>query len=164
MRGLRIVCSWVAWWLPLLVLYLLLTGKPTWEEASAGLAAAAIATVGAVVAARAAALEFQPRLRWLVRLGRPFLQMLLDCCLVLGALWPRLVQGKNVEGVFSTIPFDPGGDDPQQAARRALITVGITLAPNTYVIGMDRQQGLILVHQLIPTRQPPGNGNREWPL
>ncbi len=52
-------------WLTIWGIYLLLAGKPAWDEALAGGAAAAIATAGAGISARAAGLAFTPLIGWL---------------------------------------------------------------------------------------------------
>jgi hypothetical protein len=49
------------------------------------------------------------------------------------------------------VPFPHGpGDDPEAAARRALATVGLSVAPNTVVVGIDAATDELLVHQLVP--------------
>lgn len=154
----------LGWWTALLVFYLLLAAKWSWQEASAGAVAAGIATTAAVATYRAGGLAFRPRLRWLRLLARIPWSIFVDCGVVAAALWRRLVHGEMVTGSFRTVPFDPGGEGSVSAARRALVTAGVSLAPNTYVVAIDRDRGLLFVHQLVPSPQPPGNGDREWPL
>jgi multisubunit Na+/H+ antiporter MnhE subunit len=53
-------------------------------------------------------------------------------------------------GVFRGIPFEAGpDDDPNAVARRAAYTAQISLTPNTYVIGIDRELNNMLVHELV---------------
>ena len=49
-------------------------------------------------------------------------------------------------------------------ARRALVVAGVSLAAEHYVIAVDRERNVLIVHQLIPSQEPPGHGDREWPL
>lgn len=153
-----------AWWLAFLLLYLLLAGNFDWQEGVAGLGLAGVATVAMTATRRAASLYFQPRLGWLRHFRRLPRQVLVDCAIVATALARALFRRAKVEGVFRTIPFDPGGDDAESAARRALVTAGVCLAPNTYVVAIDAERGEMLLHQLVPSAQPPGGGDREWPL
>ena len=52
--------------------------------------------------------------------------------------------------MFRGIAFDAGpDDDPVCGARRAAYTTLISLTPNTYVIGIDREQNNMLVHELV---------------
>jgi multisubunit Na+/H+ antiporter MnhE subunit len=81
-------------------------------------------------------------------------ELLAGTGLVLAALWRRAVLGRRVAGRFHVVPLDPGGEDPGSAARRGLLTVGHSLAPNTVVLGIDREQGLVLVHHLVAPAQP----------
>lgn len=164
MRSAGAVGSWVGWWVALLGVYMLFASKLAWAEAVVGAAAAALGATAAVVTARAGGLHFRPRAGWLPLLGRVPGRVLADCGVVALALWRRLVLRQAVEGVFRTVPFDPGGDDAVSAARRALVTAGISVSPNTYVVAIDRRRGLLLVHQLVASPEPPGKGDREWPL
>lgn len=148
------------WWLGFLPLYLLLAGSLDWQEIIAGAVLSALAALALTVTHRAGKLHFQPRLRWIKYFRRLPGQVLADCGLVGAALLRR----EKIESAFRTIPFDPGGEDAESAARRALVVAGASLAPNTYVVVIDTERGQLLMHQLVPTAQPPGRGDPEWPL
>ena len=60
----------------------------------------------------------------------------------------QLVSPRAVRGEFRAVPFDGGGDDPRDTGRRALAEALGSFAPNTIVIGVDRERNLLLVHQL----------------
>lgn len=158
------VRHWVAWWVSLLGLYLLLVGKLTWPESVAGALAAALGATGATAAALAGHLHFRPHLRWLRQVaGLPW-RVLADCGIVAAALWRAAVRRRPVKGEFRTIPFDPGDESGASAARRALVAAGVSVAPNTFVVVVDREHRVLLVHQLVPSASPSGGGDREWPL
>lgn len=152
------------WWAVLFGFYLLLAAKQAVAEAVAGVAIAALGAAAATSTAGAGKLRFRARLPWLAQVARLPGRILADCGIVAVALWRRLVGRHVVSGEFRIVPFDPGGDDAESAARRALVTLGVTLAPNTYVVAVDRERGVLLLHQLVPSAQPPGGGDREWPL
>ncbi len=155
---------WLSWWVVLVGYYFLLIGKASWPETLAAGVGAAIAATAVVVTQRSGALRFRVRVRWAVHFLQLPWRVLADTGIVLAALVRRLVLRRSVHGVFRAIPFAGGGDDPASAARRALVIAGASLAPNTYVIAIDRDAELLLVHQLVPSPEPPGRGDREWPL
>jgi hypothetical protein len=49
------------------------------------------------------------------------------------------------------VPFRYGSsDDPEDAARRALLVAGLSVTPNSVVVGVDADRDEVLVHQLVP--------------
>jgi multisubunit Na+/H+ antiporter MnhE subunit len=57
---------------------------------------------------------------------------------------------KRVRGSLRAIPFRHGGPGPRDGARRAVATVAVSVSPNTFVIGFDPDEDVVLVHQLQP--------------
>ncbi len=76
--------------------------------------------------------------------------MVRDTATVFAALWRHLFTSDRVQGAWRALPYEAGGDDPRSAARRALVTAAISATPNTYVVGIDRETNVMLVHQLVP--------------
>lgn len=161
MRALR---YGLGWWLGFMPLYLLFAASLSGQEMLAAIVVSAVASLAITATRSAGHLYFEPRLHWLSHFLHLPGRVLADCGIVAAALMRTLLRREKVEGVFRTIPFDPGGDDAESAARRALVLAGACLAPNTYVVAVDEQRQEMRVHQLIPSAQPPGNGDREWPL
>jgi multisubunit Na+/H+ antiporter MnhE subunit len=158
------IAHWLGWWLALLVFYLLLAVSLTVAEVVVGAMAAALSATVAVITIKVGSLYYRPQLRWLRPLSRLPWRVLTDSVLLCAALWRRVAEQRMVEGSFHTIRFDPGGDDCVSRARRALVIASISMAPNTIVVHMDQERGIILVHQLVPTSTPPGGVDKEWPL
>jgi hypothetical protein len=52
------------------------------------------------------------------------------------------------QGAFRTVPAAAAGDDPAAAGRRAVQTLVNSFAPNTYVVAVDRERRVVLVHEL----------------
>lgn len=152
------------WWLAFFPLYLLLAGSVDWQEILAGVVLSAVAALAVAMTRRAGSLHFQPRWRWLRHFRHLPGRLLSDCAIVAGALVRALLRREKIEGTFRTIPFDPGGEDAESAARRALVMAGACLTPNSYIVAVDAERGQLLLHQLVPSPQPPGAGNPEWPL
>jgi hypothetical protein len=84
---------------------------------------------------------------WLREAWRPLARVPVDMALVAREAVSQLLDRRPRRGVFRTIEF-AGGTGPRDAGRRALTEVLGSLAPNTIVIGIDPERGLLLVHQL----------------
>ena len=155
------VVFWIVWWLLLTGLWIPLAFDVSAPELVAGaVAAAAGATLTTAVRAQRL-ISFRPRLRWVLRLWRLPIQVALDTGLLFAVLWRRLAMRQPVSGTFRAIPFRAVGDEPEASARRAVaMTIG-SIAPNTYVIDIDLDDELILVHQLVPK---PGDSKSVDPM
>jgi multisubunit Na+/H+ antiporter MnhE subunit len=140
---------WVAWYVPLVVLWLAFVDTFAVAEVVLGLLAAAVAATAAELVRSQELVRFRMDPRWLRGLGSLPWQVLRDSWLLVVALWGQL-RGRPVRGVFRVVPFPAEQDDARSAARRALVTGFVSLAPNTYVVGIEGDQGAMLVHQLVP--------------
>jgi hypothetical protein len=91
---------------------------------------------------------------WLLRLWRLALKIPTDIAFVCGEAVGQLVHPKPVRGAFRATPFGHTEATPEAAGRRALADTLGSVAPNTIVIGVDTERGLLLVHQLHRTGPP----------
>ena len=140
---------WVAWYVPLVVLWLAFVDTFARQEVIAGLVAAAVAATAAELVRSQGLVRFRLEPRWLRGLpGLPW-QVLRDTWLLAVAMW-RHCSGHPVRGVFRVVPFPSEADDNRSAARRALVTVLVSVAPNTVVVGVEGDEGELLVHELVP--------------
>jgi len=132
------------------VLWVLLVSTSKRAELLTG-AIAAVLTAAAVDAVRSRErFAFRPRLRWLRRGLLIPVHVVTESWLVSVAL-VRHATGRRVRGAFVAVPFEHGeDDDPEASARRALVTLGLSLAPNTVVVGIDPERNEALTHQLVP--------------
>ena len=140
---------WVAWYVPLVLLWLAFVDTFAREEVIAGLVAAAIAATAAELVRSQDLVRFRMDPHWLRGLSRLPWQVLRDTWLLTVALW-RHCTGRPVRGVFRVVPFPTEADDARAAARRALVTALVSVAPNTVVVGVEGAEGEMLVHQLVP--------------
>jgi hypothetical protein len=74
----------------------------------------------------------------------------IDFAVVTREAFAQLVQPRRARGRLRALRFDAGGDGPRDNARRALAEGFGSVAPNTIVVGIDRDRNHILVHQLDP--------------
>jgi hypothetical protein len=85
---------------------------------------------------------------------RPFQLLVTDTARVTWALFTRLALRRPVRGKFRAVRYDAVGEAPEDVARRILTQWGASAAPNRYVIGIERERRLLLIHELVPTSGP----------
>jgi hypothetical protein len=119
---------------------MLFVDKAALHEVITGLGGAALAATGSEVVRGEEHPRFWPHARWLLELWR-VLKDILDGCVLLARC---LIRG--CPGILRQTRFDVGGDDPTSAARRALAIAFGSIAPNSIIIGIDHETGLMLVH------------------
>lgn len=86
--------------------------------------------------------------RWLLRGWRVALKIPTDIGLLCWEALLQLVSPRQVRGTFRAAPFKATDETPADAGRRALSEWMGSLSPNTIVVGVDPEHGLLLVHQL----------------
>jgi multisubunit Na+/H+ antiporter MnhE subunit len=145
----RRVGFWIAWYVPLVLLWLAFVDTLAPAEVALGLVAAAIAATAADLVRSQDLVRFRMEPRWLRGLSRLPWQALRDCWLLTVVLW-RHCAGHPARGVFRVVPFPSEADDARSAARRALVTALVSVAPNTLVVGVEGSEGELLIHQLVP--------------
>jgi hypothetical protein len=118
--------AWLAWWLPLAALYVLLVGTLAPPELVIAAIAASVGATGAVLVRRRIP---RPRLAW-----RPFLALFPDALRLAAALFT------GARGRYEEVPF-AGGAEAEALG---------SLAPCTIVVAVDRERGVLLTHRLAP--------------
>jgi multisubunit Na+/H+ antiporter MnhE subunit len=130
------------------------------DELLAGAGAAAIAALLAEVVTYQAASRFRMRIAWLVPALRLPGEVARDTVIVYAVLWRRLVHGEQPGSAFTEVPVRFGDDSPEGVTRRMLLIGGRSLAPNTFVLGIDPEREVMVVHQLVarPGSKDQGKG------
>ena len=90
------------------------------------------------------------RIRWLVPAIRLPADVARDTVIVFAALWRRLAHGEQPPSAFAAAPARFGSRAIEGATRRALLVGGLSLAPNTLVLGLDAERNVMVLHQLVP--------------
>ncbi len=89
---------------------------------------------------------------WMLRhVYRLPILLVADSLRVTVALVRRLVLRRPLTGRIRATRYGATGDDAEDVARRVLTEWAGSLAPNRYVIGIDPDDGLLLVHELVET-------------
>lgn len=144
----RSAAPWLAWWLTLFWLWLLLAGAWNSQE---WVAAAAAATAGAVlaeVARRRTGFAARLPLRAFADLPHLVLGVFVDFGVLVWALVASVARRRVVRGRFRVRALPAGGD----VGLRAWIEVAASYSPNAYVADIDREEGVVLLHDLVPRR------------
>jgi multisubunit Na+/H+ antiporter MnhE subunit len=140
---------WLLWYVPLFGLWILFVDTLAAEELILGAIAAAVAATAADIVRAQDLVRFRMRARWLLGLAGLPKQTVTDSWLLAVALWRQLRRPGSVRGLFRVLPFPVEADDATSAARRALVTGVLSIAPNSYVVGVERDEGCMLIHQLV---------------
>jgi hypothetical protein len=142
--------AWIGWWVTSAAIYLVLVDTVVVPELVTGAVIAAIGATGATLVRAQRRVVMRPRARWLAGLWRPVMSYPVD----LWKLTRALARREPVGGKLFAVSFEPGADDARSAARRVLGPSAGSFAPNTFVVGLDAERGLLLFHQLVPSAEP----------
>jgi multisubunit Na+/H+ antiporter MnhE subunit len=148
------VRAWAIWWVLLVALWLALVDTVVLPELVAAVVAAAIAATGAVLVRAQRRVLLRPDPAWLRGAWRPLLGTVTDLRPLLRVLWRRGIRRRDERGALLEVPYAAVEDDPRAAAHRALTEALGSLAPNTFVVDIDRDRRVMVVHQLEPTADP----------
>lgn len=149
-------------------------GSFTGAEAVVGGIAVAIGTAVSTAAYAVGVARFRPRLAWLAEIWRVPWYVLDDTRAIATALITRVFFRRRGHSRMVAVPINPGGSTGRGEARRALAIGLTTLAPNSIVLDIDREERVMLVHEIEagPVRQltrdlgagtPPAHRRRRRP-
>ena len=154
----RRVGSWLVWWALMMSFWVMLDDSISTDELLAGAGAAALAALLAEVVTYQAASRFRMRIEWLVpALSLPG-QVARDMVTVYAALWRRLTRGEQPSSMFLELPARFGDDSAEGVTRRTLLIGGTSVAPNTFVLGIDKDRDVMVVHRLVAGNQAERKG------
>lgn len=149
----RALAGWLGRSALLYALWLALVDNVHISELAAGGGAALLAGALATATHRLRLDPVRARPGMLARAPRVLLALIVDTGRLAGAL-VTLAGGAKCSGRFRAERFGATEDNPEHAARRALVETAGSLAPNRYVVGIDVERGVLLVHELCPGAGP----------
>lgn len=147
----RVIAYWVLAWVAAAALWLVLVDLATAPELIAGAIVATLAATGfhLVRRERLAEQAFRPGLA--LRVWRVAVRVFPDILRLTRAAFAQLADRRPVRGRVIAMPFGHVDDSADERTVRAVAVGFGSLAPNTLVIGVDEESGLLLVHQLQAT-------------
>ena len=155
--------GWVILYFGYALLDVVVLSPHAWAEAGVGLFVAGLAAA-LTWSAGAAGFRFRPELRWSRHLFALPGQVALDAALLLRGIGRGILPHRRVPGKFRVLPFRAGSSGASDTERRALVTALGSLAPNTYVIHIDRERDRLLVHQLVARKKQFAAADPKWPV
>jgi multisubunit Na+/H+ antiporter MnhE subunit len=143
------VGAWLVWWVLLMSFWVVLDDSIASDELLAGAGAAALGAFLAELALFQASTRFRMRIEWLVPALRLPGQVARDTAVVFAALWRKLARGQDPPSGFRELPVRRGSDSAEGVTRRVLLIGGRSLAPNAFVLGIDSDRGVMVIHELV---------------
>ena len=155
--------TWLAWWILLTGLWLMVDDSLRVDELLAGLASAALAALLVAAVLDPVRGRLPARLGWLWHLVACVASLpghvARDTGEVFATLYRWLAQGELPSSGYTEIPLAPHGGAARHRVGRVLVTWEHSLAPNEFAVGIGPGHDAMLVHQLVPRRPggpPPG--------
>jgi multisubunit Na+/H+ antiporter MnhE subunit len=145
----RRVGAWLTWWVLLMSFWVIVDDSIATDELLAGAGAAAIGAFLAELVTYQASARLRMRIEWAAPALRLPGQVARDTGIVFAALWRRLARGEQPGSGFRELPVRYGNDTAAGKTRRALLIGGSSLAPNSFALGIDRDQDVMVIHQLV---------------
>jgi len=145
----RRVGAWLTWWVLLMSFWVILDDSIATDELLAGAAAAAIGAFLAELVTYQAATRLRMRIEWAALAFRLPAEVARDTGIVFAALYRRLARGEEPPSGFRALPARYGDETAGGKTRRALLVGGTSVAPNTFVLGIDRERDVMVIHQLV---------------
>ncbi len=150
----RRAVRWLTWWVLMMSLWVAVDDSFQFDELLAGAGAAALAALAAEVVTHQAATRLTIRLRWLLAAVSLPGDVVRDTWIVYGALLRMLLRRQPPDSEFAELPTAYGDHTARGETRRVLLTGARSLAPNTFVLGLDSEREVMVVHRLVA----PGRG------
>lgn len=147
------VGAWLAWWIALFWLWMLLAGDWNRIEWIAAACAAAVAASVAELARHAAGLRYRVPSAQVAASWTVPVMVVVDFGIVMWVLVRSLARREIHRGTFRTRSFAAGGDTPGGAALRAWTVIAAGYSPNAYVVDISPERDLVLLHDLVPSRR-----------
>ena len=141
--------AWLTWWVLLMSFWVILDNSIATDELLAGAGAAVIGAFLAELVTYQAATRLRLRIGWAAPALRLPREVARDTGIVFAALWRKLARGEDPASGFRERPARYGDNTAAGKTRRALLVGGTSVAPNTFVLGMDQDRDVMIVHQLV---------------
>ena len=145
----RRVGAWLTWWVLLMSFWVILDNSIATDELLAGAGAAAIGAFLGELVTYQAATRLRMRIEWAAQALRIPKEVARDTGIVFAALYRRLTRGEEPASGFRELPVRYGDNTAAGKSRRALLVSGTSVAPNSFVLGIDQDRDVMIIHQLV---------------
>jgi multisubunit Na+/H+ antiporter MnhE subunit len=134
-----------------MLFWLLLTSTVDPQEVVAGIAAAAVAATIMTVVQRSIRRPVRIRARWLWPAWRIPILIARDTVTLTVLLGRKLARRPTPPGAFDEVPMKAPATRGEVVGKDLLATLGISLSPNTIVVGFDPEREVLVVHSALPS-------------
>jgi len=152
-RVARLGVGWLGRGAVLYALWLALIDNVHRSDLITGLPCAALAAALATAVDVSRTSRAHPRPGMFLRVPLTLVMLVTDTVRLTWAL-VRTLAGRPVHGRFRAVAYPTTTGDPAAAGRRALSEIAGSLAPNRYVLGIDPEREVMVVHELLPSSAP----------
>lgn len=150
-----LVVEGTAWLAVVTGLYLIFISSVTALEVAVSLTVGALCAAAAVAGRLSALLRYRPALRWVRWLVPLPATVVADTVRLARLLARQIVEratgraaDQRERGGLRTLRLSPDTRGETAAARRALAMLVVSSTPGTYVVDVDPEEGILLVHAL----------------
>jgi hypothetical protein len=144
------VIPWLAWWLALFWLWLLLAGEWNREQVVAAAIAATIAASVAEFARARTDFSAPLPLRLVADVPQALAMVVVDFGILTWALLEGIARRRIVRGELVARERPRGSWVTQGTGPRAWTVLVASFSPNAYVIEVDPEKRRVLLHDLVP--------------
>ncbi|HEV2135147.1 MAG TPA: Na+/H+ antiporter subunit E [Terracidiphilus sp.] len=137
--------AWLAWFV--------FTGENSLQEMLAGVGCALFTAWFCIRTWRQMGLQIPMRLADFLEGWQVPWTLITGALQVIAVLAKDLTTGPRAASIFCAVPFERAADGTGMF-RRVLAVSFTSISPNTIVIGVDRQRGLLLYHAICPVKLP----------
>lgn len=137
------------WWSALMSLWTVLDYSVAFAELWVGAGVAALGAFLTEVVLYQSGTQVRLRVGWAAHAVRLPVEVARDTVVVFFALGRRLLRGDQPAARFLEVAVACGDDSPEGVTRRVLLVAGKSIAPNTVVLGLDRDRGVMVIHRLV---------------
>jgi multisubunit Na+/H+ antiporter MnhE subunit len=148
------VLAWIVQFAIAFALWHLYVGKLAPDEALFGAVGAAIAAFASQIVFEKQIAPLRAQWRNVAEIWRMPKYLVAGGYEIVAVLFKQIFLRKPADSLFYSVPFDAGGDDDESAFRRALAISYTCATPNFVVIGIDREHGRLVYHQIQKSDVP----------
>ena len=146
--------SWLLLWAVSFALMLLYVGKIAADELLFAAAGSAVTAIASRMVLEKHIAPLRAQWRAAAQVFRIPKYVVVGTWEVVAVLAKQIFLRKPAGSLFYGVPFDIGGDDDESAFRRALAIAYTTATPNFVIVGIDRERGLLVYHQIKASAIP----------
>lgn len=147
----RHALRWLVWVLVLWAFWFLLVGEWNRIELVAAVCVSVVAATLAEAAITSAGLRARVPLEWVRRAKSVPVAVVVDFGIVMWLLVRSFLRRERVHGSFRVKPLEATEAGAAGLGARAWLVLSAGYSPNAFVVDVDEEHGVVLLHDLVPS-------------